>query len=33
MCQRGAIGMASAGRSHTQILAHDYRGNHLHRLY
>ena len=33
MCQMGAIGMASAGRSHTQILAHYYRGSHLHRLY
>jgi SpoIID/LytB domain protein len=33
MCQMGAIGMASAGRSHTQILGHYYRGSHLHRLY
>jgi SpoIID/LytB domain protein len=33
MCQMGAIGMASAGKSHTQILAHYYRGSHLHRLY
>lgn len=33
MCQMGAIGMASAGRSHAQILAHYYRGSHLHRLY
>jgi SpoIID/LytB domain protein len=33
MCQMGAIGMAAAGRSHTQILAHYYRGSHLHRLY
>jgi SpoIID/LytB domain protein len=33
MCQMGAIGMATAGRSHTQILAHYYRGSHLHRLY
>jgi SpoIID/LytB domain protein len=33
MCQMGAIGMATAGRSHAQILAHYYRGSHLHRLY
>ena len=33
MCQLGAIGMAEAGRTHTQILAHYYRGTHLHRLY
>ena len=33
MCQMGAIGMASAGRSHAQILAHYFRGSHLHRLY
>ena len=33
MCQLGAIGMAGAGKSHTQILAHYYRGSHLHRLY
>jgi len=33
MCQMGAIGMAAAGRSHAQILAHYYRGSHLHRLY
>ncbi|HEX8113111.1 MAG TPA: SpoIID/LytB domain-containing protein, partial [Kofleriaceae bacterium] len=33
MCQMGAIGMASAGRSHAQILAHYFRGTHLHRLY
>jgi SpoIID/LytB domain protein len=33
MCQMGAMGMASAGKSHTQILAHYYRGTHLHRLY
>lgn len=33
MCQLGAIGMASAGKSHAQILAHYYRGSHLHRLY
>jgi SpoIID/LytB domain protein len=33
MCQLGAIGMAEAGKSHEQILAHYYRGTHLHRLY
>ena len=33
MCQLGAIGMATAGRPHEQILAHYYRGSHLHRLY
>lgn len=33
MCQMGAIGMASAGKSDQQILAHYYRGSHLHRLY
>jgi stage II sporulation protein D len=33
MCQMGAIGMASAGKSHAQILGHYYRGSHLHRLY
>ncbi|HEY0993584.1 MAG TPA: SpoIID/LytB domain-containing protein, partial [Kofleriaceae bacterium] len=33
MCQMGAIGMASAGRRAAQILAHYYRGSHLHRLY
>ncbi|HEY4242939.1 MAG TPA: SpoIID/LytB domain-containing protein, partial [Kofleriaceae bacterium] len=33
MCQMGAIGMAGAGKSHAQILAHYYRGTHLHRLY
>jgi SpoIID/LytB domain protein len=33
MCQLGAIGMADAGKSHDQILAHYYRGTHLHRLY
>ena len=33
MCQMGAIGMAGAGRTHAQILAHYYRGSHLHRLY
>jgi len=33
MCQMGAIGMATAGKSHTQILGHYYRGSHLHRLY
>jgi peptidoglycan hydrolase-like amidase len=29
----GAFGMASAGKSSSQILAHYYRGSHLHRLY
>lgn len=33
MCQLGAMGMAEAGRTHAQILAHYYRGTHLHRLY
>ncbi|MDB4961460.1 MAG: SpoIID/LytB domain protein [Myxococcales bacterium] len=33
MCQMGAIGMATAGRSHDKILGHYYRGTHLHRLY
>ena len=33
MCQMGAIGMAGAGKSDQQILAHYYRGSHLHRLY
>ena len=33
MCQLGAIGMAEAGKPHDQILAHYYRGTHLHKLY
>jgi SpoIID/LytB domain protein len=33
MCQMGAIGMAEAGHSHAEILAHYYRGAHVHRLY
>lgn len=33
MCQMGAIGMATAGKSHKEILAHYYRGTHLHKLY
>jgi SpoIID/LytB domain protein len=33
MCQMGAIGMATAGKSHAQILGHYYRGTHLHKLY
>lgn len=33
MCQTGAIGMATAGKSHAEILQHYYRGTHLHRLY
>jgi SpoIID/LytB domain protein len=33
MCQMGAIGMAGAGKPYPQILAHYYRGSHVHRLY
>jgi SpoIID/LytB domain protein len=33
MCQLGAIGMATAGKSHDAILAQYYRGTHLHKLY
>jgi SpoIID/LytB domain protein len=33
MCQIGAMAMAAAGKTHAQILAHYYRGTHLHRLY
>jgi len=33
MCQMGAMGMATAGKTHAQILGHYYRGTHLHRLY
>ncbi len=33
MCQMGAMGMAAAGKTHAQILAHYYRGTHLHKLY
>ena len=33
MCQLGAIGMANADRTHKQILAHYYRGTHVHKLY
>ncbi len=33
MCQVGAIGMAEADKTHEEILAHYYRGTHLHRLY
>jgi SpoIID/LytB domain protein len=33
MCQVGAIGMAEAGKSRTDILAHYYPGTHVHRLY
>lgn len=33
MCQMGAIGMATAGKTHDKILGHYYRGTHLHRLY
>lgn len=33
MCQLGAIGMAEAGKNRDQILAHYYRGTHVHKLY
>lgn len=33
MCQLGAIGMAEAGKTRDQILAHYYRGTHVHKLY
>ncbi len=33
MCQMGAIGMATAGKTYKQILGHYYRGTHLHKLY
>jgi stage II sporulation protein D len=33
MDQVGAIGMATAGKTHDDILGHYYRGSHLHRLY
>lgn len=33
MCQHGAIGMASAGRSYASILAHYYRGSKILRLW
>jgi SpoIID/LytB domain protein len=33
MCQLGAMGMAEAGKTHAQILAHYYRGTHLHAIY
>jgi SpoIID/LytB domain protein len=33
MCQLGAMGMATAGKTHAQILAHYFRGTHLHKLY
>ncbi|HEY1555285.1 MAG TPA: SpoIID/LytB domain-containing protein [Kofleriaceae bacterium] len=33
MCQMGAIGMAEAGKPHAEILAHYFRGTHLHKLY
>jgi SpoIID/LytB domain protein len=33
MCQMGAIGMATAGKSYKDILGHYYRGTHLHKLY
>jgi SpoIID/LytB domain protein len=33
MCQLGAMGMATAGKSYDKILGHYFRGTHLHRLY
>ncbi len=33
MCQMGAIGMASAGKSRADILGHYYPATHVHRLY
>lgn len=33
MCQLGAMGMAEAGKTRDQILAHYYRGTHIHKLY
>jgi stage II sporulation protein D len=33
MCQEGAIGMAEGGKTYEQILAHYYRGTHVHKLY
>jgi SpoIID/LytB domain protein len=33
MCQMGAMGMATAGKPHAQILGHYYRGTRVHRLY
>jgi SpoIID/LytB domain protein len=33
MCQVGAIGMAEAGKTRVEILAHYYPGTHVHRLY
>jgi stage II sporulation protein D len=33
MCQMGAIGMAEAGKNRASILAHYYRGTHLHQIY
>jgi stage II sporulation protein D len=33
MCQLGAIGMATAGKSYKDILGHYYRGTHVHKLY
>jgi SpoIID/LytB domain protein len=33
MCQMGAIGMAEAGKTRAEILAHYYPGTHVHRLY
>jgi stage II sporulation protein D len=31
--QMGAIGMASAGKTHKDLLGHYDRGTHIHRLY
>jgi SpoIID/LytB domain protein len=33
MCQEGAIGMADAGKTYEQILAHYFRGTPVHKLY
>ncbi|HVK84996.1 MAG TPA: SpoIID/LytB domain-containing protein [Kofleriaceae bacterium] len=33
MCQMGAIGMASAGKTYDKILGHYYRGTHVNKLY
>jgi stage II sporulation protein D len=33
MCQMGAIGMATAGKTYKEILGHYYRGTRVHKLY
>jgi len=33
MCQNGAIGMADAGRTYQQILAHYYSGSEVVKIY